>query len=162
MMWLISSFCVIQLYQLTRFCRLQCLIKLLLVFSVCYCVLNYDRKSADNVCLQLLAADCQERPLRNSNSAVCHRQPILASSCADWHTHRLCLMLNYNSAVTNHILNSFCCIWVTNYHKFFYDLAKMAYSVDTFKAIDCICYLFRTWQRIGGVTSCIWTSHLSP
>jgi len=51
-MWLISSFCVVPLYQLTRFRRLQCL------FSVCYCVLNYDQKSADNVCLQM-AADCQ-------------------------------------------------------------------------------------------------------
>ena len=69
-MWLISLSCVVPLYQLTRFRRLQCLIKLLLVLSMCYCVLNYDHKSADNVCLQLLAADCQERPLRNSNSAV--------------------------------------------------------------------------------------------
>jgi len=47
---------------------------------------NYDHKSANNICLQLLAADCLERPLRNSHSAVCERQPILASSCADLHT----------------------------------------------------------------------------
>jgi len=74
---------------ITRFGRLQCLIKLLLVFSVCYCVLNYDYKSADNVCLQLLTADCQALPLRISHSAVRQQQPILASSCADWHTLNL-------------------------------------------------------------------------
>ena len=52
------------------------------LFRVLLCS-PYGHKSADNgmchVRLQLLAADCQ---------AVCHRQPTLASSCADWHSLR--------------------------------------------------------------------------
>jgi len=94
-MWLISSFCVVPLYQLTRFRQLQCLIRPNKTFP-CFTVFsNYDHKSADNICLQLLAADCQERPLRNSHSAVCQRQPISVSSCADWHT--LSYILSFTS-----------------------------------------------------------------
>jgi len=84
-MWLISLFCVVPLYQLTQFRRLQCLIKLLLVFAVCYCVLhmtiNQPITACTNFYLQLLAADCQAWLMRNSHSAVCQWQLILA----DWH-----------------------------------------------------------------------------
>ena len=94
MMWLISSFYVVSLCQLMRFCRLQCLIKpnetaasLFRVLSLCS---PCDHKSANNdmrhVCLQLLAVDCLAQPLRILDSAVCQRQPIFDSSCVDWHT----------------------------------------------------------------------------
>jgi len=58
----------------------------------------FDQKLADSlhinsdmrhVCLQLLAADCQVRPLSNSCSAHSQQQQILGSGCADWHTLRL-------------------------------------------------------------------------
>jgi len=54
-----------------------------------------DQKLADSdninsdmrhVCLQLLAADCQARPLSNSCSVNSQQQQILGSCCADWRT----------------------------------------------------------------------------
>jgi len=41
------------------------------------------------VCLQLPAANCQDRPLRKIGSAFCFRKPLFGSCCSDWHTLRL-------------------------------------------------------------------------
>jgi len=58
-----------------------------------------DQKLADSVhinsdvrhvCLQLLAADCQARPLSNSCSVHSQQQQTLGSCCADWRALTLC------------------------------------------------------------------------
>jgi len=96
------------------------------------CILNTtvpdDQKLADSVhinsdmrhvCLQLLTAVCQARPLSNSCSAHSQQQQILGSCCADWHTPNHCYNKTTNTvakqhARPNHVSLPSCCFSSAN------------------------------------------------